>query len=165
MTQDKDFTFDFYTETSGSFQDLLARLDMNKEDATAKALTYYVIFVTGLYHGGRQLMMVEPGGQKAYDIDAALTEEHQNSDRVTVKFDDAMLARVTQYSLHSSPEETLQAAFVLLEKICDVRDMEWGLGLYDAHSHDLVPLTAEEHSRNPHLKAWTNWCFRWSRPA
>ena len=122
---------------------------MNKEDAAAKALTYYVIYATGLHHGGRQLMIVDPAGQEAYDIDDAITPEHENTDRITVSFDPDMLTRVTQYTLHSKPEDTLQAAFILLERICDVRDMEWGLGLYDAKSHDLVPLKAEEHSPEP----------------
>lgn len=146
MSTEKDFRFDFHTSSSGDFKGLLARLDMNQTEATAKALIYYALYICGVYHGGRQLVMVDPSGHEAWPLDAEPSEAHTHSDTLSVKFNEATLNHISASAYKNSVSEMLTSAFVLLETICDIRDSNYGLGLYDAQSHELVPLRAEEHS-------------------
>ena len=146
MSTEQEFRFDFHTSSSGDFKGLLARLDMNKTEATAKALIYYALYICGVYHGGRQLVMVDPSGQEAWPLEAEPSEEHTHSDTLSVKFNEATLSNITSSAYKASVSEMLTSAFVLLEAICDIRDSNYGLGLYDPKAHEVVPLKAEEHS-------------------
>lgn len=149
MSKDTTLRFDFYTSSSGNFQSLLARLDMSKEEATAKALTYYALYINGVHHGGRQLVMVDPSGQEAWPIDADVTDAHQHSDTLPLTFNKTTLEHIAASGYKASPSDMLTSAFLLLETICDIRDSDYGLGLYDSHAQEVIPLKADEHSPAP----------------
>lgn len=131
MSTLEEVDFEFITNSSGSFEGLLDRLDVKQDDAVLMALTYYAIYVHGEFKGGRKLVMIDPKGESAWELDDELTEDHVRADFLTVNVDKGIVENLTRHANVPDPTDTLTRAFILLEKICDVRDTGWGVGLFD----------------------------------
>lgn len=149
MSQYQTIDFEFITNSSGDFDSLLDRLDMKKEDAGVLALTYYGLYINGVYKGGRKIFMIDPTGKGAWELDDEQTPDHKRADAVTLEIDEDIIRNLTRHAHQPDPADTLTAAFILLEKICDVRDSGWGLGLYDEKAHDMIPITLEISTLEP----------------
>lgn len=130
MSPYEEVSFDFVTSTSGSFDALLARMDTTAENACVMAITYYAYYVKGAHQGGPALVMLQPDNKAAWPLDDDKTNEHVRADNLTMKVDAEILRILTRDARKGDASDTLTSAFILLEKICDVNDSDWNLGLY-----------------------------------
>lgn len=130
MSHYEDVDFDFVTCSSGSFEALLERIGMTAENACEMAITYYAYYVQGEYKDGPVLVMLKPDNKSAWPLDDDKTDEHVRADTLTMKVDSDVLRILTRDAHKGDISDTLTSAFILLEKICDVNDTEWNLGLY-----------------------------------
>ena len=141
MSTDEEIDFYFVTKSSGSLNGLLDRLDVSKKNAALMALTYYALYVHGLHQGGRALVMTHPAGKKVWELDDQDTPEHARADLVSLTVNMSAINLLTRHARLHDAADTLTRAFVLLEKVRDIYDSGWGLGLYDKKSGTVDPIT------------------------
>lgn len=139
--------FDFHSGTSRDFEHLMARMGVSgRAEALTMALSYYGLFLNGVYNGGSRLVACTALTDEAFAIDDDIPQDYYIAGYAEVPADSRTLDFMTRHSRKRDASHMLSAAFTVMEKICNLRESGWRIGLHDRLTHQVTPLVMTPHA-------------------
>ena len=111
------------------------------------ALTYYGLFLNGEYKGGNPLVACTSLADDAFIFNDDIPPDYYIAGYAEVPLDSRTLRFMTAHSRKNDPAKMLSAAFAMMEKICNLRESGWRIGLHDRITHTVTPLILEQNVR------------------
>ncbi len=150
-----EFTsFDFHSGTSRDFDHLMERMGVSDhEEAVEMALTYYGLFLNGEYKGGNQLVACTSLMDDAFVIGDDIPDDYTIADYAQVPIDSQVQSFMTFHSRKSDASSMLSAAFAMMEKICNLWESGWHVGLHDRATHIVTPFIMSTSTREMSVEA------------